>query len=404
LKRESKLPPLALLLAAGCLNPAGEPATDGVRVGVLLPYTGALATVGQNLERSVIMANERLAAAEPDPGKPPFRLIFRDTHSDDQRGVAAARDLIDTEKVTFILGPEEPSLAVTMAGLLGNKVVAISGGAVSLDTKLMGSWFRIVPTAKRMSSVLADKMMADGMRSLAIMYVNDAFGTTFQALAAAEFAARGGTVHPGVVLDPDLPNGELVRRAQMQKPDAILLIAYPTGGAAVVQEWAILATSERWYFAPSLRSEVFAQNVPPGLVDGMVGISAGLSADARNFAKEFSSRWRGEQPAPNAHYYFDAMVLAGLAHRAASARTGALFPSAADLGADLVAVSGPGGRVQSWQELASALMNVERKADIDYRGTSGTIDFAPDGSVPQGIVVQWTVRNGVIETLNPPTP
>src|SRR4030095_7924954 len=98
-----------------------------------------------------------------------------------------------------------------------------------------------------------------------------------------------------------------VRSVVAAKPDAILLVAYPIVGAAVVQEWAILGSAQRWYFAPSLRSEVFALNLPPGLNDPMVGISAGLPADARNFADEFRARWRGEAPAPNAHYYFDAM-------------------------------------------------------------------------------------------------
>jgi ABC-type branched-subunit amino acid transport system substrate-binding protein len=397
---EHGLVAVAALSLVGCLSPPVEPPSDGVHVGVLLPYTGALATIGQNLERAVVMANERLAAAEHDPGKPPFRLIFRDTHSDDRKGMAAVTDLMDAERVSFILGPEEPSLASSMATALRDRAVAISGGAVSLDAQGQTTWFRIVPTARRMSAALASRMKADGMRTLAIIYVPDAYGMTFSTQFAAEFkAAAGGVVQTTVALNADLPSGEAVRRAQAGKPDAILLVAYPPGGAAVIQEWAVLAASERWYFAPSLRSEVFAQNVPPGLIDGMVGVTAGLSADARNFEKEFSQRWRGELPASNAHYYYDAMILAGLAHRAASARTGSPMPPAAELARALIAVSGPGGRVQSWQEVDSALSLVESGTDIDYRGTSGTVDFSPDGSVPQGHILFWTIHNGGLETL-----
>jgi neutral amino acid transport system substrate-binding protein len=390
----------ALALGAGCLSPPGEPLTDGVHVGVLLPYTGALATIGQNLERAVVMANERLAAAEHDPGQPPFRLIFRDTHSDDRKGMAAVTDLMDGQRVSFILGPEEPSLATSMATVLRDRAVAISGGAVSLDAQGQTTWFRIVPSARRMSQALAGRMKADGVRTLAIIYVPDAYGMTFSTQFAAEFKAQaGGMVQTTVALTTDVASGEAVRRAQVGKPDAILLVAYPPGGAAVIQEWAVLAASERWYFAPSLRSEVFAQNVPPGLIDGMVGVTAGLSADARNFEKEFSQRWRGELPASNAHYYYDAMILAGLAHRAASRRIGSPTPPAAELARALVSVSGPGGRVQSWQEIESALNQVEMGNDIDYRGTSGTVDFSPDGSVPQGHILFWTIRNGVVEVL-----
>jgi ABC-type branched-subunit amino acid transport system substrate-binding protein len=398
---------LLALAGTGCLQPTATPDSEGVPVGVLLPYTGELATVGQNLERAVIMANEHLAAAEPDPGKPSFRLIFRDTHSDDAAlGTQAARDLLDQEKAIFILGPEEPRLADSMSGMLRDRTVAITGGAVSLDSKAGASsnWFRIVPTAKRMSVVLAYQMaVTDHTKSLAIIYVPDDYGTAFSKLAGDEFVARGGVLSMSVPLAPEMPIGELVRKVQSAHADAILLVAYPTVGAAVIQEWSILVSNERWYFAPSLQSEVFALNVPPGLIDGMVGIAAGLPADAPNFAREFKQRWRGEDPSPNAHYYFDAMLLAGLSYRLAAAR-GATAPR--DLARALVDVSGPGGDLRTWQEVGPSLEKVEAGMDIDYRGASGTVDFSTDGNVPRGSIQGWTVRDGAIEyfpiTLPPP--
>jgi neutral amino acid transport system substrate-binding protein len=135
----------------------------------------------------------------------------------------------------------------------------------------------------------------------------------------------------------------------------------------------------------------------------MIGISAGLAADARNFANEFTARWGGEPPAPNAHYYFDAMLLAGMAYRFASAtlaKAGASGPpSAADLASALVAVSGPGGNIRTWQEVGEALRAIENGDDIDYRGTSGPVDFSADGDVPQGFVREWTIQDGAIESL-----
>jgi ABC-type branched-subunit amino acid transport system substrate-binding protein len=394
-------PPAALaviLAAAGCLASRPGPPGDGVRVGVLLPYTGDLATVGQNLERAVILANEHLAAAEPDPGQPPFRLLFRDTHSDDVMGYIAAEELIEREQVTFLLGPEEASLAEAIAPLLHERAVAITGGAVSLESSSgVNDWFRIVPTAKRMGGALAERVVADGVRSLAIVHVTDSYGLAFTRLAAEALKARGVSVAITAELSPEVGTGDLVRKIVATKSDAILLVAYPTLGAALVQEWANLGSDERWYFAPSLRSEIFALNVPPGLLDGMVGISAGLPADARNFAREFAKRWGGEQPAPNAHYYFDAMVLAGLAHRSATIHTGSPTPAPRDLAGALVSVSGPGGTIRTWQDLGPALKTVEDRADIDYRGASGAVDFSPDGNVPQGFVQLWTIRNSAIE-------
>jgi ABC-type branched-subunit amino acid transport system substrate-binding protein len=390
------------MLATGCLARAEVEPTEGVPIGVLLPYTGELGTVGQNLERAVIMANERLADNEPDPGRhAPFRLIFRDTRSEDSEGLKAADDLINVQKAAFILGPEEQNLAEAMAPSLRNKTVAISGGAVSLESSTgINDWFRIVPTAKRLSGALAEQMVTDQVGRVAIIYVPDAYGRAFSELAADEFKKRGGEVVSMALLDADVAIGAVVRTVTAASPDAILLVTYPNAGAAVVQEWALVGKTERWYFAPSLRSEIFALNIPPGLLDGMIGISAGLAADARNFAREFEARWDGESPTPNAHYYYDAMLLAGMAHRSASFLTGGMRrPTSSELAAALVAISGPGGTIRTWQDVGASLRALEKGQDIDYRGLSGPVNFSPDGSVPLGFVQRWTIHLGNIQPL-----
>jgi ABC-type branched-subunit amino acid transport system substrate-binding protein len=391
-----------MMLAAGCLARAEVEPIEGVPIGVLLPYTGALGTVGQNLERAVIMANERLADNEPDPEhQAPFRLLFRDTRSEDSEGLKAADDLINNQKAAFILGPEEQNLAEAMAPSLHDKTVAISGGAVSLESSTgINDWFRIVPTAKRLSGALADQMVADQVGKLAIIYVPDSYGRAFSELAAEEFQKRGGHVVSMALLEDDLAIGAVVRGVVAAGPDAILLVAYPNAGAAVVQEWALVGKTERWYFAPSLRSEIFALNIPPGLLDGMIGISAGLAADARNFARDFEARWNGETPTPNAHYYFDAMLLAGMAYRSASFMAGGMRrPTSQELATALVAISGPGGTIRTWQDVGPALRALEKGQDIDYRGLSGPVNFSPDGSVPLGFVQKWTIRAGAVHPL-----
>jgi neutral amino acid transport system substrate-binding protein len=130
-----------------------------------------------------------------------------------------------------------------------------------------------------------------------------------------------------------------------------------------------------------------------------VGISAGLAADARNFDKLFEQRWRDEVPSPNAHYYYDAMLLAGMAYRSVSTQMPGKRPTAAQLHDALVRISGPGGTISTWQDVAASLQAVEQGKDIDFRGTTGPVNFSDDGSVPQGFVQKWTIKNSVIETL-----
>jgi neutral amino acid transport system substrate-binding protein len=396
----------ALATAAGCLSPSAEPNADGIRIGVLLPYSGDLAAAGQNLERAVIMANELLAAAEPNRTR--FHLVFRDTHSGkDNLGYEAAYDLISRQKVRVVLGPEEPDLAdVVERQLLNDQAVAITGGAVGLESASgAGSLFRIVPTAKRMTEALAAQMMTDSVHTLAIIHVQDRYGTEFAQKADAEFSKQLGTTVTRYGLEEG-GIGALVRTVASTAPDAVLLVTYPSAGAAILQEWAVLAPTQRFYFAPSLRSEIFAVNVPPDFASPMMGISAGTATDAPNFASAFAARWGGEQPSLTAYYYFDAMLLAGMAYRSAAVLTGSANPDAKDLATALVAVSGPGGggRIRAWSELATALRDLEAGKDIDYRGTCGPVDFSTDGSVPAGNVQAWTIKGGAIEVIDPNAP
>jgi hypothetical protein len=47
----------------------------------------------------------------------------------------------------------------------------------------------------------------------------------------------------------------------------------------------------------------------------------------------------------------------------------------------------------------TSLEALEKGGDIDYRGTSGPVNFSVDGSVPQGFVQKWTIKNSAILPL-----
>ena len=72
-------------------------------------------------------------------------------------------------------------------------------------------------------------------------------------------------------------------------PEAIVLVADPPSGAAILRDWSLLVGSARWYFAPSLETDAFTANVPPGSVQGMSGVAPALSASV-DFPIAFAQR------------------------------------------------------------------------------------------------------------------
>jgi neutral amino acid transport system substrate-binding protein len=387
---------LSLLVAAatlGCLESEEPPAQAGLRLGALLPYTGELAASGHGIEQGMILAVETVNRAGGVAGE---RLVldFQDTHSDLVRGKMSAERLFDGG-VAAIVGPEEPALARELAPLLGERGTVMISGGISARAEPGNEpslWLRIFPSAKTVTTELATRMRKDGISTASLLYVDDAYGTTFASLLAEKFRKLGGTIQDSLRMPRDpsepirFPNGNA---------EALVLIAYPLGGALAVSQLSAGGFKGRWYFGPSLDTEEFAWNTPAGLLDGMVGISPALTADSADFAARFRQRWSGDEPALGANFYYDGVAVLALALEEAHTRLGHL-PDAKELAVSIRSVSGPPGRIVTWRELDIGLETVASGSPVNYRGISGGVDFDQDGDVAQGLVRFWHVHGGRI--------
>lgn len=381
------------LATLGCLGSDDAGSQTGTRVGALLPYTGELAASGHSLEQGMTLAVEAVNRAGGIAGEP-LVLDIQDTHSDLARGRGGAERLFG-DRISAIVGPEEPELARQLAQLLGQRGAVMISGGISARAEpgtQPSLWLRIFPSAKTVTRELAARMLSDGVRTAALLYVNDGYGTTFASFLAEKFSELGGMVEYSLPMPTDtsvpirFPNGTA---------DAVVLIAYPRAGALAVSQLSAGGFNGRWYFAPSLDTEEFVLNTPQGLVEGMVGISPALTADSEQFAEQFRARWSGEEPTLGANFYYDSIAVLALALKEAHTRLDRL-PDERELADSIRSVSGPPGRTVTWKELDVAFETLGSGSPVNYRGISGPIDFDHDGDVAQGLVRFWRVSNGRI--------
>jgi branched-chain amino acid transport system substrate-binding protein len=379
-----------LLSALGCRDGEDAAPRAGIRLGALLPYTGELAASGQSLEQAMTLAVETVNRAGGVAGQP-LVLEFQDTHSDLVRGQASA-DRLFAHGVSAIVGPEEPALARQLAPLLGEQGTVMISGGISARAEPgtePSLWLRIFPSAKTVTTELAARMRSDGVTTASILYVNDGYGTTFASLLADKFRGLGGTIQDSLPMPEDIsrpirfPNG---------RADAVVLVAYPRAGALAVSQLSAGGFDGRWYFGPSLDTEEFVLNTPAGLLDGMAGISPALTADSQEFAEKYRHRWSGQEPALAANFYYDSVAVIAFALEETHTRLGRL-PDERELTASIRAVSGPPGRIVTWDELDVGLETLASGSLVNYRGISGSIDFDQDGDVAQGLVRFWHVEN-----------
>lgn len=383
--------------AAGCVPPPPSGAA-AIRIGALFPYTGDLAASGSNIERGALLALERLNRAGGVDGRR-LRLEPRDTHSNTARGLAAGRELLDVAGVDALIGPEDVDLARQMVELVQQRDTVQLSGAEAPPTLAPSEaeyWFRIFPSVKKVGSALATRMRKDGMQRVAILFVNDTYGSLFSEVVSSRLRSLGVAVaQPVPVASGSASYVDNLHAALETNPQAIVLAAPPSIGASIVQEWALLGEPQRWYFAPSLRAEAFVQNVPPAVLEGMVGVSVALPADSEDFANSFRQRWAQEDPMAGAYAYYDAVAILGFAMEAATLKAGGV-PTGAQLRAQIVEVSGPAGVVVTWEELDKGLEYIRRGEDINYRGASGAVDFNSVGEILVGLVQFWAIQDGQI--------
>ncbi len=400
------------LLLAGCISEGGDRAgPDELKIGALLPFTGELAASGPNIESALMMVRDAVNEGGGVAGKK-LRLVTRDSSSDPARGLAAVHQLVDDEGVFALVGPEDDELAWTISSLVRERgIVAMSGGVTSprfANDAAGAHWFRTIPTARAMGSVLAQEVVKDGAQRLTILHASDEYGKGFAAMVEEEYSALGGASPYVVSFEPNEASYSVVLASVVaHDSDAIVLIAYPKAGATILQEWAPLRRNERWYFSHALKNQNFLLNVPPDCIEGMKGVSPALSKnDQPVFTRMFADRWQQAYPLPAAFFNYDALALLALAIEKAFVEGGGVgLPTPNQVAVQILDVSrNPQGKVIGWDRLGDGLHLIRYQDQpfylgINYRGASGTLDLSDAGEVSDGLVEVWTVSHNEITPL-----
>ena len=180
--------------------PSPEAFPDGRRVrgtlGVALPLTGPLATVGHQALEGVILASGALTAVGADAARGGLRLEIRDTGGDPTRAAEAVASLGANADVLAVVGP------LTAAETEAAAPAADEARVPMLALTQRGDAARGHPFVFRLGLALEDELalLADyavddlGVRRVAILYPRDDYGRERRALFWDAVEARGSEV------------------------------------------------------------------------------------------------------------------------------------------------------------------------------------------------------------------
>lgn len=384
-------------------SPAASPpeGSDGLKLGALLPITGDLSSIGQNMPEAVKLAVEEINSCGGINDKP-VTLSIEDTQTDPTAGSSAMTKLAEVDKVAGVIGAFASSVSSAAADIaVRNKVMLVSPGSTSpLFTEraqkgeFEGYWARTAPPDTYQAQALAALAHKKGFKTATTAVINNDYGVGFEQQFVSAFEKLGGKVlnkDKPIRYDPKAATFDSEAAATFAaKPQAVAAILYAETGSLLLQAAYKQGLSQgvTILLTDGVYSEDFVKQTGKGS-DGKSIISGALgtvpAADGKAL-QAFTDKWKqktGKEVTAYVPHSWDAAILQMLAAQAAGANTGE------GIQAKIREVANaPGTEVT---DPCEALALLKEGKDINYQGASGNVDIDENGDVVGNYDV-WTVE------------
>jgi branched-chain amino acid transport system substrate-binding protein len=233
---------MAAAFAVGLAAPHAQ-AADPIKVGVILPFSGANALSGNEVLSGIMLAIDEANAAGGINGRP-IEVIKADDGGVPTTGVSAVQKLIERDKVVAILGSQTSGVTLP-AGEVARKahVPMIAAGATATDltesNKPGDPWlFRHIPGSAQQGPESADDAVRRlNCKKIGILYENTAYGRSLAETFGKAAKASGAQV----VADEHYEQGDqdfytVLTRMREAEAGCVYLAGLIAEGAAILRQ------------------------------------------------------------------------------------------------------------------------------------------------------------------------
>jgi len=238
------------------------PMTGEIRIGSLLPLTGALATTGENSKVAIDIAVEEVNEFLKASGaKWTLRVLFRDTEG--KRDVALKRLMeLAGEDINFVIGPMFTGEVAEIKDYAdANKILMVSLSYSSPGLAIPDDFiFRFFPPELMEGPVIARVMYDDGKRYVIPVWRGDAWADELVGTVKTRFEELGGTFLEGMRYETPPPREFSAEAADLASKVESAVATYGVHQVGVLYigfaelEWFFAAASEydvlwtvKWY-------------------------------------------------------------------------------------------------------------------------------------------------------------
>ncbi|KSU77237.1 ABC transporter substrate-binding protein [Rhodococcus qingshengii] len=354
------------------------PSTEALRIGTLLPDTGSLSFLGPPMVAGTQLGVNDVNAAGGVLGQP-VQLIPGDSGdtTTDTANTTVDRELAAGTQV--IVGAASSSVSLKVIDKIASAGVVMFSPANTSDQFVCypdkGMYFRTAPTDVLQAQAVAQLISDDGGQRVAIMALNDPYGTGLADNIEKNLIDSGvpSDQIEKIIYDPNAQsfNSE-VDQVKNFNPDAVALVGFEESAKIITRMHEVgIGPSDgmAMYGVDGNMGNALGESVAKPLLDTMQGTTPLTDVGAA-----FQDRLKAVNPSLIDFNYagesYDAVVISALAAEQAKSTAGT------DIAANINSVTEGGTKCTSY---VGCLPLVKAGTDIDYDGITGELDFNDSG-------------------------
>ena len=383
------------LVLSGCtaagLQQCSEEEEGLLCIGTALPQTGNLEFLGPPEEAGVALAIKDINEAEAGIT---LEVVFGDSGDTDNKAYETEVPRLLNAGVKAILGAASSGTSLQFIDqVIAANVIQFSPANTSAafttyeDNDL---YWRTAPSDVLQGEVLGNWLAEDGHQNIAMIVLNDSYGTGLAQFTTEAFEAAGGSV----LAAPTYNTGDTTFDSQIGEvlavnPDAIVLITFEEV-KTILPELLGEYPSDQIYMVDGNLAN-FGEDFPAGTMTGAKGTLPGLDTNAiGDFTERMNAYWveSGNDDLDGVFAYgaesYDAVVLLALAALAAGTTTDSVA-----IAAKLQEVSGGSGDGEKCTSFADCAAIINAGGVADYDGVSGPITFNEVGDPTEASIGKY---------------
>jgi branched-chain amino acid transport system substrate-binding protein len=387
--------------AAGSAEPAAEEAAEEttsepvgdltLKIGTALPQTGNLAFLGPPEEAGVALAVADINAAGAGIT---VDVEWGDSGDTDNKAYETEIPRLLNAGVKAILGAASSGTSLQFIDqVVAADVIQFSPANTSAAFTTYednGLYWRTAPSDVLQGEVLGNWIAEDGHQNIAMIVLNDSYGTGLAEFTTNAFEAAGGSV----LAAPTYNTGDTNFTSQINEvlavdPDAIVLITFEEA-KTILPELVSQYPAENLYFVDGNLAN-YSEDLDAGSLTGAKGTLPGLDTNViGDFTERMNENWVAEGNADLAGVYaygaesYDSTILLALAALAAGN-----VDSGSAIAAKLQEVSGGSGDGTKCTSFAECAEIINGGGVADYDGVSGPITFNEVGDPTEASIGKY---------------